>query len=187
MRELFVYLIANAPRVRDGYIRSGTRGHARALKAQREGTICRENVVASTRPCPRRGSVEPHSQVAQPNRLNKRPTKPRRAARRTACSLGTGFGDVCLLPRSLVFTPKPTTRALFRGRACRRIVRSPARHATVSRCAGRASPSIELRRPRLTCDQAPIIRVIAFERVGRDVAAMLVGGGALHQRRSGRR
>ena len=53
MRELSVYLIANAPRVRDGYISSSTSGHARALTAQREGPICREDVVASAHACPR--------------------------------------------------------------------------------------------------------------------------------------
>jgi hypothetical protein len=50
----------------------------------------------------RRGSVEPHSHGAQPNGLKKRPTKPRQAARRTGSSMGTGFGDVSLVPRSLV-------------------------------------------------------------------------------------
>ena len=43
----------NAPRVRDGYIGLGTRGHARALKTQRERSICRKNVTADVRPCPR--------------------------------------------------------------------------------------------------------------------------------------
>ena len=41
----------NEPRVRDGYISAGTRGQARALKAQREGAICRKNVTASVRLC----------------------------------------------------------------------------------------------------------------------------------------
>ncbi len=40
------------PRVRDGYIRLGTRGHARTLKTQPKGPVCRENVIASARPCP---------------------------------------------------------------------------------------------------------------------------------------
>jgi hypothetical protein len=40
------------PRVRDGYIRLGTRGHARTLKTQPKGSVCRENVIASARPCP---------------------------------------------------------------------------------------------------------------------------------------
>jgi hypothetical protein len=35
VRELPVYLIANAPRVRDGYIRSGTRGHAMVRRGLR--------------------------------------------------------------------------------------------------------------------------------------------------------
>ena len=41
----------NAPRVRDGYIRLGTRGHARTLKTRLEAVICRKNVIASARPC----------------------------------------------------------------------------------------------------------------------------------------
>jgi len=41
----------NAPRVRDGYIRLGTRGHARTLKTRLEAAICRKNVIASARPC----------------------------------------------------------------------------------------------------------------------------------------
>jgi hypothetical protein len=42
----------NEPRVRDGYISLGTRGHARARQARRESPICRKNVIASARPCP---------------------------------------------------------------------------------------------------------------------------------------
>jgi hypothetical protein len=42
----------NEPRVRDGYISAGTRGQARALKAQREGAICRNYVILSDRTCP---------------------------------------------------------------------------------------------------------------------------------------
>jgi hypothetical protein len=37
----------NTSRVRDGYINSGTRGHARACWTWREGPICRKNVIAS--------------------------------------------------------------------------------------------------------------------------------------------
>src|ERR671918_2643016 len=43
----------NRPRVRDGYIRSGTVGHARARATRREAAICRTNVVASARACTR--------------------------------------------------------------------------------------------------------------------------------------
>jgi hypothetical protein len=48
---LFVLKIDNAPRVRDGYIRLGTRGHARARSTRFEAPICRKNVTASVRTC----------------------------------------------------------------------------------------------------------------------------------------
>ena len=48
---LLVYKQTTSRRVRDGYISAGTRGQARALKAQREGAICRKNVTASVRLC----------------------------------------------------------------------------------------------------------------------------------------
>src|SRR6266498_3167073 len=46
-----VLQVDNEPRVRDGYISLDTRGHARTLKTQREVSVCRENVIASARPC----------------------------------------------------------------------------------------------------------------------------------------
>jgi len=49
---LLVLETDNEPRVRDGYIRLSTRGHARTLETRREGPICRGNVAASARPCP---------------------------------------------------------------------------------------------------------------------------------------
>jgi hypothetical protein len=42
----------NGPRVRDGYIRESTCGHARALPTHAHRPICRRNVIASARPCP---------------------------------------------------------------------------------------------------------------------------------------
>jgi hypothetical protein len=48
---LSVPQIDNEPRVRDGYIRLGTRGHARTLKTRREGANCRKNMAASARRC----------------------------------------------------------------------------------------------------------------------------------------
>src|ERR671918_2260689 len=43
----------NRRRVRDGYIRSGTVGHARARATRREAAICRTNVLAMVRACTR--------------------------------------------------------------------------------------------------------------------------------------
>jgi hypothetical protein len=51
LAPLFVLKIDNAPRVRDGYIRLGTRGHARARSTRFEAPICRKNVTASARTC----------------------------------------------------------------------------------------------------------------------------------------
>jgi hypothetical protein len=42
----------NEPRVRDGYISLGTRGHARARETSRGGAIYRRNVIARALPCP---------------------------------------------------------------------------------------------------------------------------------------
>ena len=48
-----VYYTDNKTRVRDGYIRPGTRGHARALETRLEDPICRRKCVASDRTCTR--------------------------------------------------------------------------------------------------------------------------------------
>ena len=48
---LSVFAIVNAPRVRDGYISLGTRGHARALPAHADRSICRKKGAASDRTC----------------------------------------------------------------------------------------------------------------------------------------
>jgi hypothetical protein len=45
-----VLLTDNAPRVPDGYVSVGTRGHAWARPAYTEGAICRKNVIAHARP-----------------------------------------------------------------------------------------------------------------------------------------
>jgi hypothetical protein len=42
----------NTTRVRDGYNRLTTRGHARASATQNDLPICRENVPADAPPCP---------------------------------------------------------------------------------------------------------------------------------------
>ena len=42
----------NAARVRDGYIRLGTRGHARSRSTRAEGSICKKNVISRARSCP---------------------------------------------------------------------------------------------------------------------------------------
>ena len=47
-----VFHLDNAARVRDGYIRSSTRGHTRARPTRPEGSFCRRNVIASARSCP---------------------------------------------------------------------------------------------------------------------------------------
>jgi hypothetical protein len=54
LRDLRVAVLRpdNTPRVRDGYISLGTRGHGRARKTRRESTICRRNMIESARPCP---------------------------------------------------------------------------------------------------------------------------------------
>ena len=49
---LYVLKTANDTRVRDGYIRLSTRGHARTRSTRLEDSICRKNVPASVRPCP---------------------------------------------------------------------------------------------------------------------------------------
>src|SRR6266536_2079425 len=51
---------ANAARVRDGYIRLGTRGRARARVTHPDALICRKNVIASGRPCPPVPSLHLH-------------------------------------------------------------------------------------------------------------------------------
>ena len=49
---LLVLQTGNEPRVRDGYIGLSTRGHARARETRDKRPICRNNVIASDRPCP---------------------------------------------------------------------------------------------------------------------------------------
>ena len=49
---LLVLQTGNEPRVRDGYIGLSTRGHARARETRDKSPICRNNVIASDRPCP---------------------------------------------------------------------------------------------------------------------------------------
>jgi hypothetical protein len=49
---LLVCITDNRPRVRDGYISSYTRRHARARPTLSEALTCRENVIASARQCP---------------------------------------------------------------------------------------------------------------------------------------
>jgi hypothetical protein len=48
---LLVLQTDNDPRVRDGYISLGMRGHARALLTQLKAPICRNNVIEDARPC----------------------------------------------------------------------------------------------------------------------------------------
>jgi hypothetical protein len=49
---LSVLRIDNITRVRDGYNRLSTRGHARTSATQSDLPICRENVPADALPCP---------------------------------------------------------------------------------------------------------------------------------------
>ena len=49
---LYVLRTDNEPRVRDGYIRLSTRGHARARSTRLGGSICRKNVTANALACP---------------------------------------------------------------------------------------------------------------------------------------
>jgi len=48
---LYVLRTDNTVRVRDGYIRLSTLGHARALETRLSGRICRNNVYGDGRPC----------------------------------------------------------------------------------------------------------------------------------------
>jgi hypothetical protein len=85
---LFVLRIGNVPRVRDGYIRLSTSGHGRPWSTRGEHLVCRPNMFANARSCPR---VPPMVRRGSTVRVRQRASRFSCSDWRFVCRSGDGW------------------------------------------------------------------------------------------------